>query len=226
MKSGQKNEEHILFSESKGVGFGLTHPYFLLKGSKHNEVQKEGSAWQHRYMSMDIYIYIYIYHCPFWGFIYGVQCFTITKTIFSLNSVLLTTLLKIIIMARTIFPNSPSRHKQCKNSDDKKITEIDPCQTLLHMLFKLSLKNERMSQFSLPGSAPAYLLRHLPQQRYKTLSDLAYSAYQHHSYSPQKKNDGLQINKWEIMERERENHLQNHHHQHQYLPQFPHQILQ
>jgi hypothetical protein len=157
----------------------------------------------------------------------------------SLNS-LLTTLLNIFIMAKTIFPTSPSRHKQCKNSNDKKITEIDPCQTLLHMLFKLSLKNERMSQFSLPGSAPAYLLRHLPQQRYKTLSDLAYRVYQHHSYSPhthtpkkkerkkeeEEEEDGLQINKWEIMERERENHLQNHHHQHQYLPRFPRQILQ
>jgi hypothetical protein len=36
------------------------------------------------------------------------------------------------------------------------------------MLFKLSLKNEWMSQISPPDSAPAYLLlRHLPQQRLK-----------------------------------------------------------
>lgn len=69
----------------------------------------------------------------------------------------------------------------------KIITEIGPCQILPHMLFKLSFQNEWMSQISPPGSAPAYLLRHLPQQRYKPLSDLAYRAYQHHSYSQRKR---------------------------------------
>lgn len=54
--------------------------------------------------------------------------------------------------------------------------------------------NERVTQISLPDSAQAYLLHHLPNKREKidSLSDLAYKAYQTHSYL-QKKNQAMII---------------------------------
>lgn len=86
--------------------------------------------------------------------------------------------------------------------------------------------NERVTQISLPDSAQAYLLHHLPNKREKmdSLSDLAYKAYQTHTYL-QKKNLAMVI-KSSTNEYGEENHLRNHHHQNQYLPHLPHQILQ
>lgn len=54
--------------------------------------------------------------------------------------------------------------------------------------------NERVTQISLPDSAQAYLLHHLPNKREKmdSLSDLAYKAYQTHKYL-QMKNQAMII---------------------------------